>query len=532
MQWDRAQDEQGQLTPETEDFYQHLVENSLGLICCHNFEGTLLMVNSAAAQSLGYKPEELIGRRLSDFMPAELRPRFSKYLHRVTTFGEARGYLTLSKKSGETVTWVYRNTVYGPSQVVIGHAQDITWRLKMETSLKESNEQFRALFEDAPIAYHETDCRGVIIRVNIAECELLGRGKQEILGHHVWDLVVPEQQADSRRDVEMTLTGAVEASQIFREYNRSDGRRLYLSIHDKVVRSAAGEITGIRSTLLDMTEQHRIETELRNLNADLDRRVYERTAELNLSNERLKEFVYTVSHDLQEPLRAIVAFGGLLRDRYRSVLDADGVEFLDFITSGGSRMSSLLSDLLAYSRVLHDQSLALSPVPLEDVLRIVQENLWKVIEETGAIITHDPLPVVSANLNRMIQLAQNLLSNAIKYRSEQVPHIHVSADRRQTEWLIVITDNGVGVRETDRDRIFRIFKRTAEPDVPGSGVGLAICKAIVQQHGGSIWVEAAPEQGSRFCFTLPDSSRRESASEMNSSAPEPDGSHRLEDRAG
>ena len=505
MQEDRAPDERGQSTPITEGFYKHLVESSLGLICCHDFEGVLVMVNLAAAQALGYKPDELIGNRLADFMPAELKPRFTRYLHRVTTFGEAHGYLTLVKKSGETVTWVYRNTVYGSSPLVIGHAQDITWRLNMETRLKDSNEQFRQLFEDAPVAYHEIDANGVLVRVNKAECELLGLAKHEILGRQVWDLVAAEQREDSRRDVEMKLRGELKLSQVFREYNCSDGRRLYLSIHDKAIRSAAGRITGIRSTLLDITEQHRIETELRNLNAELDRRVSERTAELNLSNQRLREFVYTVSHDLQEPLRAIIGFGALLRDRYRTLLDTDGADFLEYITSSASRMSSFLSDLLAYSRVLHDQSLAPQPVPLEDALRIAEENLWKAIEEANAAVTHDPLPVINGNLNGMVQLIQNVLSNAIKYRSERVPKIHVSAERRGVaEWLIVVTDNGVGVRETDRDRIFRLFKRTADPRVPGSGVGLAICKAIVDQHGGAIWVEPAPEGGSRFCFTLPD----------------------------
>lgn len=505
MAGDGGAAERWQLTPSTKGFYRHLVENSLGLICCHDFEGILLMVNGAAAQALGYTAEELVGRRLVDFMPTDLRPRFAKYLHRVMSFGEAHGYLTLLTKSGETVTWVYRNTVYGSSAVVIGHAQDITWRLNMETRLKESNEQFRMLFEDAPVAYHEIDCHGIVVRVNNAECELLGRGKQEILGRPVWDLMVPEQREESRHDIEMKLQGKRDDSQSFREYTRSDGRQLYLSIHDKAIRSATGDITGLRSTLLDMTEQHRIEAELRNVNTELDHRVSERTAELNLSNERLNQFLYTVSHDLQEPLRAITGFASILRKRYQTVLNAEGVEFLDYMISGASRMSSLLSDLLSYSRVLHDESPTLHPVTLEDVLRIAEENLWNAIQETSTVISHDPLPVVHATHNRLVQVFQNLLSNAMKYRSDQEPRIHVSAERRGREWLISVTDNGIGVSEADRDRIFHLFRRTADARarVRGSGVGLAICKTIVQQHGGVLWVEPAPGRGSKFCFTLP-----------------------------
>jgi PAS domain S-box-containing protein len=497
-------DNEGMLTPATDEFYRHLVENSLGLICCHDFEGILLMVNAAAAKALGYTPEELTGQRLEDFMPGELRPRFAKYLHRVTTFGQAHGYLTLVAKSGEIVTWVYRNAVYGSSRLVIGHAQDITWRLRMERSLRESNEQFRALFDDAPVAYHELDRRAIIVRVNNAECELLERAKHELVGRPVWDLVIPEQREATRRDVELQLKGHPAPSQFFREYALSSGRRLHLSVHDKLIRSPSGDIVGIRSTLLDMTEQHRIETELRKVNAELDRRVSERTAELKLSNERLKEFVYTVSHDLQEPLRAVMGFGALLKERYQSVLNTDGIEFLEYMTTGASRMSSLISDLLAYSRILHDPSAGFQTVDLGDVLRMAQENLSNAIENAGAVISHDPLPVVRANPNRMIQLAQNLLSNAIKYRGAQPPRIHVSAERQSEGWVVCVTDNGIGVRESDRERIFHLFKRTAGPRTPGSGVGLAICRAIVHQHGGAIWVEPAPGEGSRFCFSLPD----------------------------
>ncbi|HYO82098.1 MAG TPA: PAS domain S-box protein [Bryobacteraceae bacterium] len=504
MQRREAESEARTDVANTEGFFRHLIENSLGLMCCHDFNGVLLMVNSAAASALGYTPEELIGTRIVDFVPPELKPRFAKYMHRVVTFGQAHGYLTLMARSGETVVWVYRNAVYRSSSIVIGHAQDITWRLRMEKSLKESNEQFRALFEDAPVAYHELDGRGTVVRVNRAECELLGRPRHEILGRPVWELVVAEQRDVSRHDVEQKLSGKRTLLKVSREYELRDGGRVYVDIHDKLIRSASGDIVGIRSTLLDVTERYRIETELRALNADLDRRVHERTAQLTRSNERLKEFVYTVSHDLQEPLRAVMLFGELLRERYAKALDKNGLEFLEFMTSAASRMSGLIEDLLKYSRLLHETSPLMEPISLEGVLKTVEENLTSAMARTSAAITHDPLPVVTANENRVVQLFQNLLSNAIKYSGEKPPEIHVSAERRDDAWVISVTDTGVGISEADRDRIFGLFKRSGDRRQPGLGVGLAICRAIVQQHGGEIWVESNPGGGSRFRFSLPD----------------------------
>ena len=492
---------------DTSLFYKHLVENSLGLICCHDCEGRLLMINPAAAGALDYTPAEIVGHSLRDFMPADVQHRLKSYLHRVISKGEAHGYLTLLTRSGERVTWVYRNSLYpreGGPPIVIGHAQDMTWRFNMERNLKESQDQFKALFEDAPVAYQEIDHRGIVIRVNKAECELLERDKQEILGCPAWEFVIPEQRASTQREIEQMLSGVLPAaSQLQREYARPSGERLFLNLCDNVIRSASGEIVGIRSTLLNVTEQRRAEVAMRKVNAELDRRVSERTRDLDTSHRRMREFVYTVSHDLQEPLRAVIGFGALLRERYGGSLDADGVEFLDYMTSGASRMSALIADLLAYSRVIHDEE-ENRPTSLETVLQAAQENLAAAIESANAIVTHGTLPEVSVNPTRIIQLFQNLISNAIKYRSTQAPEVRVTAERKQGEWVVTVADNGIGVEEADRERIFELFKRGRTHTISGSGAGLAICRAIVNRRGGEIWVEPGFSGGSRFRFSVPD----------------------------
>lgn len=510
--WETYVTSSGSEPPQSENFYRHLVENSLGLICSHDFQGVLTMVNRAAAESLGYQPEELIGRSLRDLIPAHFAGRVDAYLERIRKHGQARGYLELRTKAGAQVTWLYRNRVYaepGEQPVVIGHAQDITWRLHMERTLRETADRFRGLFEDAPVAYHEIDAAGIIRRVNRAECELLGYGKDELIGKPVWDLVAMEQRSASREKVRLKLAGLEPLKPFHREYVRKDGSRLSLYIHEKLIHDHGGKVIGIRSTLLDLTAQRRVEDELRRLNATLDRRVAERTRELYESAERLREFVYTVSHDLQEPLRTITSFATLLKNRYSGSLDEDGIEFLNFISSGATRMSGLIQDLLTYSRVLHDEADDQQAVSLADALEVAKKNLSQAIQAKGARIVCGELPVVRARPYRIAQLFQNLLSNALKYCGDQPPEVHIWCDRIESAWLISVKDSGVGVPPEDRERIFGLFKRGRKSVESGSGVGLAICRAIVERHGGRIWVDPAGERGSIFRFTLPDEHQNE-----------------------
>ncbi|HYI97712.1 MAG TPA: ATP-binding protein, partial [Bryobacteraceae bacterium] len=317
------------------------------------------------------------------------------------------------------------------------------------------------------------------------------------------ELVAPEHAEESRRSVLSKLAGERPLVPFLREYVRHDGERLLLNIHENLIRSGNGEILGIRSTLLDVTEQHRAAQELLSLNAELDRRVAARTQELNTSNARMREFVYTVSHDLQEPLRSISSFAKLLRDRYAGRLDNDGIEFLEYVTTGAVRMSKLIKDLLAYSRVLHDDESLFQEVPLTNIVEVVAEILSTSINKSGATLTCGELPVVKANANRIIQLFQNLIGNSIKYRSDRPPAINIEARQDGGFWRISVTDNGIGIQPGDRGRIFGLFKRTPGGVAPGSGIGLAICHAIVERHGGRIWVETVPGGGSTFIFTLP-----------------------------
>ena len=225
--------------------------------------------------------------------------------------------------------------------------------------------------------------------------------------------------------------------------------------------------------------------------------------DLQRSNAELKKFAYVASHDLQEPLNQVANYVQLLEMRYIPELDADGKEFIGYVVEGVSLMQKLIDDVLAYSKV-DTLGIAFQVTPVETALNRVLKNLHQRITETGTIITYDPLPAVMANETQLIQLFLNLISNAIKFHSSQSPKIHISANRLEDEWLFSIKDNGIGIDPQFGDRIFIIFQRLHTRDeYSGTGMGLAICKKIIECHGGRIWVESQDGQGATFYFTIP-----------------------------
>jgi signal transduction histidine kinase len=245
------------------------------------------------------------------------------------------------------------------------------------------------------------------------------------------------------------------------------------------------------------------------LSVELDER---RQAELRLaqyaqdlarSNAELEQFAYVASHDLQEPLRMVASFTQLLAKRYQGRLDQDADEFIGFAVDGANRMQQLINDLLGYSRV-GTRGKSPAPTDLNEVLGHAEANLHEAIKENGAVVTHEPLPIVAVDQVQFTQLFQNLLANAIKFRSRETPRIHVSAQVEGGDWLLAVQDNGIGIAPEHRERIFAVFQRLhSRTEYPGTGIGLALCKKIVERHGGRIWVESTPGQGSTFYFNIP-----------------------------
>lgn len=237
---------------------------------------------------------------------------------------------------------------------------------------------------------------------------------------------------------------------------------------------------------------------------DLMQQLARRAFELERSNDALQEFAYVASHDLQEPLRMVASYLQLLRSRYGGKLGSDADEFIEFAVDGARRMQALINDLLEYSRI-GTKGASWQQTKLADVFALAQANLRASIEEAGAVIVVGELPTVKADPSQLLQLAQNLIANAVKFHRDAPPEVYVDATRGRGEWEISVSDNGIGIEPRHTERIFQIFKRLHPPnDYPGTGIGLAVCRKIVERHGGRIWVESKPGRGATFCFTLPD----------------------------
>ncbi|KAF3885115.1 MULTISPECIES: sensor histidine kinase [Nostocales] len=238
---------------------------------------------------------------------------------------------------------------------------------------------------------------------------------------------------------------------------------------------------------------------------EAQRKLEQITAELKRSNQELEQFAYVAAHDLQEPLRAITSYTQILALEYQDQLDETAIEYVNFIVDGTIRMQQLIQDLLAYSRV-GTRGKAFVLTDSNVVLNQALKNLQVAIAEKHAIITYDHLPIILGDKIQLIQLFQNLISNAIKFHREEFPQVHISAHLKDREWLFSVKDNGIGIKQTYLDRIFEIFKRLhSRQEFPGTGIGLAICKKIVNFHHGRIWAESELGVGTTFYFTFPDS---------------------------
>lgn len=319
----------------------------------------------------------------------------------------------------------------------------------------------------------------------------------------------------SRQIPILFLTGYRNEEHLFRGYDLGAVDFLFKPIVPEVLRSKVAVFVELSRSNAKLRQQadalrkqavelQRVEQEVRRLNAGLEARVLERTEELMRSNEELQQFAYIASHDLREPLRTVSIYAQLLARRYKGKLEGDADQFIQFIVQNAERMETLVHDLLDFSRIDVRGMDFFTRTSCDKALEDAVSNIGPLIAETGAAIVSDPLPDVMGDAVQLTRLFQNLLVNSIKYRSAEVPRIQITSQEKGDEYLISVTDNGIGIEPQYAEKIFGIFRVLQPRDrSSGSGMGLAICRKIVTRHSGRIWVESALGQGATFYWTLP-----------------------------
>lgn len=463
-------------------------------------EGIIATWNSGAARLLGYAEEEIIGQPASVIFTPEDRARNVPaqelataaregraedqrwHLRRdgtrfwadgsvtpvLTKQGELRGFVKVMRDNTAR-HWAEEELRHTGErlQVALSAAQMGTWRWDLQTGWETRDESLNRLFGLAP---EET--------VQLQETSL--------------ELVHPEDRTSVQAAISRALQEEASFEVDFR-LAHGEGAPRWLRSQGRVLHNEQGKAFLMTGACVDITERKLAEEA-----------ISKQAEELARSNADLQQFAYVTSHDLQEPLRTIASFTQLLSHRYKDHLDPEAHEYIRYVVEGARHMKALIEDLLTYSRVVNQQDKELARVPLSEVLHWTTMNLQVALQDSQAHLAYDELPVVQGDQLRLVQLLQNLIGNAIKYRRREVPlRIVISSERQGDQCLIAVRDNGQGFDPQYAEQIFGVFKRLHGRDLPGTGIGLAICKKIVEQHGGHIWAEGQPGGGATLFFTLP-----------------------------
>jgi PAS domain S-box-containing protein len=375
--------------------------------------------------------------------------------------------------------------------VLTGVMLDITARRQAHQQLRVSEEKYRFLADALPQFVWTANAAGEVDFCNQHWFDFTGLGVKETLDRGWYAALHPDDRERVVEQARVSTERGVPFQTEFRVWRASDQSYRWHLARARTFRNVDGNVRWV-GTAIDIQDRKQAEEELTR-----------QAQELSRSNADLQQFAYVTSHDLQEPLRIIHSYAQLLQQRYRGRLDQDADEFIGFITTAVRRMEALIQDLLSYSRVVNVDSLPMAEVEMDGTVHWAMMNLHAAIQESNANIRFTDLPTVTGSQVQLVQLLQNLLSNAIKYRGAAAPAVEITAAPDGRMWTFTIRDNGIGIDPQYHDRIFGIFKRLHGRDIPGTGIGLAICEKIIQKHGGRIWVESEAGRGAAFRFTLP-----------------------------
>jgi PAS domain S-box-containing protein len=504
----------------SEEKYRNIVETANEGIAIIDAETRITYINNKMAEMLGYSPEEMIGRSGMDFVN-ENDQAIAKLNQEKRWQGiEDTHEFKYTRKDGSPL-WVLVSSKSlfdgnGKFTSVLNMFTDMTERKKVEEALQKahdslevkvkertaelekankslevSEEKYRSLFDNMIEGFilnevilgfdgNLKDLR--YVEINKSFENIMGLTKEVVLGNTIKNLF---PQVDPIYMESVAKTVSTGQPQIIEWYSRVLDKYLDTRIY-------IPKIGYVGVIYRDITERRKAEETLKS-----------KLEELARSNDELEQFAYVSSHDLQEPLRMISSYLQLLQRRYQGKIDEKADKYIYYAVDGAARMQTLINDLLEFSRVT-TRAGELEPTDSELVLNQVQSNLDLYIKENKATVSHDPLPEVIADSTQMAQVFQNLIANGIKFHGEEAPRIHISAEKKASEWQFSVKDNGIGIDPQYSERIFEVFKRLHnKEEYPGTGIGLAVCKKIVERNGGHIWVESEHGKGSTFYFTLP-----------------------------
>src|ERR1700723_582481 len=480
--------------------YRGLLEAAPDAMVVVNQGGEIVLLNVQAEKQFGYRRDELLGQKVKNIIPRGFAERLIADEKRsvedalAQQIGTGIELIALRKNGTEFPIEIMLSPLDSAEGILVTAAiRDISVRKEAEKHLARMEGRYRGLLEAAPDAMVVVNQKGDIVLLNVQAEKQFGYRRDELVGQRMKNIIpagfAERLIADALRSTEDALAQQI-GTGIEITGRRKDGTEFPIEIMLSPLESAEGVL--VTAAIRDITTRKVAEAHL----------LY-KVEELNRSNEELGQFAYIASHDLQEPLRMVASYTQLLARRYKGRLDSDADEFITFAVDGANRMQGLIQDLLAYSRV-GTKGKELRETSSEEALQRAILNLRGAIADSGAMVTHDLLPPVLADETQLVQLFQNLIGNAIKYQNSGVPRIHISAIKNGGgKWTFSVRDNGLGIDPQYFERIFVMFQRLHKrEEFAGTGIGLAICKKIVERHGGEISVQSQPGKGSTFSFAL------------------------------
>jgi len=504
-----AQDAALRQTQDVRDSLRTTLESIGDAVISTDARGHVVFVNPIAQSLLGLPEGDIVGRHLdqvfqvvNEFDRAKVESPVTRVLRESRIVGLANHTILIAKDGTEIPIDDSGAPIRDESGAIQGTVlvfRDVTARRRAD----ETSRLLSSVVESSDDAIYSKDLNGIVTSWNRGAERIFGFSAREMIGQSILAIFPPGQS-----DELATILNHVRRGERIEHYQAirrtKPGELLNVSLTISPMQDPLGRISGASTISRDITAQVRSADRLAQLNADLRRS----NEILALTNQDLEHFAFIASHDLQEPLRMITAYSQLLIKSYPDKFDSTASSFVDNIVEGTARMRDLLADLLAYTEIKTRDEEPLEAVDLNIVMEDVRQNLRASIDESGAVVTSERLPILSAYRGHFQPLFQNLIGNAIKYRSERPPRVHVSAQRVDGEFRFAVSDNGIGIEPEYHKQIFEVFKRLHGRNIPGTGVGLAICQRVVERYGGRMWVESQAGQGATFLFTLPNIAAR------------------------